>query len=249
MKRTLTLFICSFIAASVFSAQKDGPNPKHKRRNPIEFGGYVTKPNTGKIIQFYDCQKKISPSDYEKAIQSLKKNLNFPVQVTSVESSDNSLSPKTAIVITLVDDSITPRLLIAPEDKWARINVAKLLTDSPTRELIQKRFTQEVWRAVALLLGASDSSLPGCIMQPVYSLADLDRISATVPSPEPYNKLLSNAAKLGLQYTPRVPYKVACMQGWAPTPTNDIQKAIWDKVHAMPTAPLAIKPETKKVRE
>ena len=30
---------------------------------------------------------------------------------------------------------------------------------------------------------------------------------------------------------------------------NEYQKAIWDKVHAMPTAPIKIKPETKKVKE
>ena len=55
----------------------------------------------------------------------------------------------------------------------------------------------------------------------------------------------------GMNVTPRVrvTYKKACEEGWAPAPTNDIQKAIWDKVHAMPTAPIKIKPETKKVRE
>ena len=44
-------------------------------------------------------------------------------------------------------------------------------------------------------------------------------------------------------------YHKAVEEGWAPAPTNEYQKAIWDKVHAMPTAPIKIKPETKKVRE
>ena len=44
----------------------------------------------------------------------------------------------------------------------------------------------------------------------------------------------------------RTVYRKACEEGWAPQPTNDVQKAIWDKVHAMPTEPLKIKPETKK---
>ena len=41
-------------------------------------------------------------------------------------------------------------------------------------------------------------------------------------------------------------YRKACEEGWANPPTNDVQKAIWDKVHAMPTEPIKIKPETKK---
>ena len=44
-------------------------------------------------------------------------------------------------------------------------------------------------------------------------------------------------------------YKTACREGWAPAPTNDVQKAIWDKVHAMPTEPIKIKPEEKKTEK
>ena len=36
-------------------------------------------------------------------------------------------------------------------------------------------------------------------------------------------------------------YRQACKQGWAPAPTNEYQKAIWDQVHEIPTEPLKIK--------
>ena len=29
-----------------------------------------------------------------------------------------------------------------------------------------------------------------------------------------------------------VTYRQACIEGWAPAPTNDVQKAIWEKVHS-----------------
>ncbi len=35
-------------------------------------------------------------------------------------------------------------------------------------------------------------------------------------------------------------YLVACQEGWAPPPTNEYQKAIWDKVHATPSKPIKI---------
>ena len=46
-----------------------------------------------------------------------------------------------------------------------------------------------------------------------------------------------------------VSYQDACEMGVAPAPTNDVQKAIWDKVHAMPTEPIKIKPEEKKTEK
>ena len=82
----------------------------------------------------------------------------------------------------------------------------------------------------------------------VTSLSDIEASQEGIP----YDKVISAQKFLKSRgYAPliRAPYAKACREGWAPAPTNDIQKAIWDKVHAMPTAPIKIKPETKKVRE
>ena len=38
--------------------------------------------------------------------------------------------------------------------------------------------------------------------------------------------------KKNIGRTRRASYKVACEEGWAPAPTNDFQKAIWEKVKA-----------------
>jgi hypothetical protein len=43
-------------------------------------------------------------------------------------------------------------------------------------------------------------------------------------------------------------YLDACEEGWAPAPTNDVQKAIWDKVHAAPKNPMKIEFNPKKGR-
>lgn len=41
-------------------------------------------------------------------------------------------------------------------------------------------------------------------------------------------------------------YSEACQEGWAPPPTNEFQKAIWDKVHAIPDKPMTIEFDPKK---
>ena len=40
----------------------------------------------------------------------------------------------------------------------------------------------------------------------------------------------------------RTTYKVACEEGWAPPPTNDFQRAIWDATKAATNAPAATPP-------
>ncbi len=60
---------------------------------------------------------------------------------------------------------------------------------------------------------------------------------------------LKYLADMGGKPQSRTTYRKACEEGWAPAPTNDVQKAIWDKVHEMPTEPIKIKPETKKVKD
>jgi hypothetical protein len=41
-------------------------------------------------------------------------------------------------------------------------------------------------------------------------------------------------------------YRQACKQGWAPAPTNDVQRAIWNKVHELPSDPIKIKYDPKR---
>jgi len=63
-------------------------------------------------------------------------------------------------------------------------------------------------------------------------------------SPEPYMKIRKTAQKMEIANSILVPYRKACEEGWAPMPTNAIQKAIWDEVKAKKatnTSPSAMK--------
>jgi hypothetical protein len=53
---------------------------------------------------------------------------------------------------------------------------------------------------------------------------------------------------LGVRPFRRVSYRKACEEGWAPSPTNDIQKAIWNAVHSVPKNPMKIEFDPKKGR-
>ena len=69
-------------------------------------------------------------------------------------------------------------------------------------------------------------------------------------SPEPFNAVLTAAKARAITPVPRTTYRRACYEGWAPAPTNEFQKAIWEKVKADrergPTTPITIPPPTQK---
>ncbi|MCL2104224.1 MAG: hypothetical protein FWH21_04115, partial [Kiritimatiellaeota bacterium] len=59
---------------------------------------------------------------------------------------------------------------------------------------------------------------------------DLDALKPQTISPEPMNKIMAQAAKLGISPGRMTSYRRAVEEGWAPAPTNDFQKAIWEEV-------------------
>ena len=63
------------------------------------------------------------------------------------------------------------------------------------------------------------------------------------------NQLIDIGMLYGIKTLTIASYRTACHYGWAPAPTNDVQRAIWQKVHEMPAAPLKILPEKTKVKE
>ena len=101
-----------------------------------------------------------------------------------------------------------------------------------------------------MTLGCYKSNYTPCVMGNIYSLADLDSNPSLMPNPEVYDKVQSTCQRLGIDMLRKVSYKKACIEGWAPAPTNDIQKAIWEQVKADkergPTNPLKIPPPPKR---
>ena len=86
-------------------------------------------------------------------------------------------------------------------------------------------------------------------MQPITQAKQIETLLSDNIMRDMIDSIRQNLASRGIEMSKISSYLKACQEGWAPAPTNEYQKAIWDKVHAMPTAPIKIKPETKKVRE
>ena len=72
-------------------------------------------------------------------------------------------------------------------------------------------------------------NLEGSLQEGLLSLCGLN---GSEPIIRQNISIMAWAKSHGLASAKRVAYKKACQEGWAPAPTNDIQKAIWDKVMA-----------------
>ena len=205
-----------------------------------KLGGYLYAPSTGNVVRVCNLQNTIPLNEIHQATDKMVAHLGFRIEVCGTLPDDK----RTAAMIELVENGTDPTLLIAPEDSFGRLNVARLTIDAPSARRLNQRFVKELWRVLCMTLGCYKSNYSPCIMRNIFSLSDLDKDPAVMPCPEVYDKVQSTCQTLNVDMLRKVSYKRACIEGWAPAPTNDIQKAIWEQVKADkergPTNPLKI---------
>lgn len=153
---------------------------------------------------------------------------------------------RVAITIELVESDAFGALAIYPEDNRATVNVKPLAADGATGDLLATRLYKEIIRAALMTLGSGYSPTL-CHASVVRSLKDLDQINPKYVSPDTFTHL-GAMPLLGMQFVTFSNYREACKQGWAPAPTNDVQRGIWDEIHNPPSKPLKIEfdPVTQK---
>ena len=153
---------------------------------------------------------------------------------------------KPLMLIAIIEGSDDlPALSVYPEERIGIVNADKLKGgDDPS--LPEMRVSKEVWRAIGFVGGLGFSPAENDIMQPIYTIKELDANRYPFIQPMNMARMQKMWKRFGVKKERRIPYRVAVQEGWAAQPTNDYQKAVWDEVHAVPTEPIKIKPEEKK---
>lgn len=148
----------------------------------------------------------------------------------------------------LVEDPSLPMLVTAPEAGWALVNVAKIAEDGPDAKTLASRVRKEVLRGIAFVTGCAYMTRGDPLMRDVVKPSDLDALPLEMFGAEIINHMRESAQRYGIKPWYVTTYLKACEEGWAPQPTNDYQKAIWEKVHAIPQKPIKIEfdPKTDK---
>ena len=201
-------------------------------------GGMIQAVSSGPSILFLSTQTQVSEAALREVSSHIQNNLHLPCTFVEKAATDpvaqavKALSDtNVAAVIVIGDSAGYPSLLIAPEARWAMVNVAALTGEGKvTKEMLQERTAKELWRAFGYLMGAANSNYEHCLLKPVFSTSDLDELKPKSLSPEPFNKFLAQAQKLGVKPVRMTTYRKAVEEGWAPAPTNAVQKAIWSEL-------------------
>ena len=222
-------------------------------------GGFVIDYSAAKgKYSFIDCQKHLDTKMIKGLSVKLKDdyawNFEFITHPTVITSTREAIALKErygATAATIITDSdALPLMTVAPEANVAVVNVHELAADCAKPILIENRLVRETLRAFVFSLGVGYTTFDVGLTQPIASAADLDRFSSNLVSPDSANSALQNGAKIGFKPYRRTTYKRACKEGWAPAPTNEFQKAVWEKVKADkergPTNPIEIPMPEKK---
>lgn len=217
------------------------------RRAGSEKGMFVVL-NAQSAVNDADLSPVISTIDQWVHVRAAIKSARSGVTVSIGNVKDEIKAAGGVLGVALVEADGLPAFLAAPEDGWVLVNVRALAKDA-TKEVLAARVRKEALRAYAFVTGGIYMSRAPFLMRDVKDVADLDAIPHEVFALDTLSHMNTSSSHYGLTPYYQTTYRKACTEGWAPAPTNDFQKAIWDEIHAMPTAPMKILPESQKQKK
>lgn len=214
-------------------------------------GGMVKRPGEqkGRVV-YVNAQKKAPAKWLEVSAKFFADNVKISVDVEDGSFSLAKPEIRGELTLFVVDDPALPVLLAAPENRWALVNVATLGGPEVKEAFFRARVEKELTRGFSLLCGAMNSSYPMAVVGPVVKASDLDKfLDAGLPM-DVVGRFSPYLAPFGVVPYRMATYRKACQEGWAASPTNDVQKAIFEQVKADkekgPTNPLKITPPKKQ---
>ena len=209
-------------------------------------GGKVIRPGTqsGEVV-VVNCQKTVGLAPIKDRVDYFAAETKFKMSIKEGSFDIKSPAIQGNVSLFIIDDSALPPILIAPESRWSMVNVAPLkLGRGQQPAFLEARLKREVMRGLAMLCGASNSNYPRAVTAGVSATEQLDSMTEFRLQVDIFRRMVPYMVPFGVTPAEETTYLKACQEGWAAQPTNEYQKAIWDKVHEIPTEPITIKPES-----
>ena len=257
-KRFIMLFVIMvFVAVTAMAIGRADTTDETRSKilasaqNTRRLGGLLEKPGIG-TLAFLKSQKTYGKGDIESLSRMFAGQLHVPIRIVDSPSpvtigNAAEILSKTGVTVGIffVDDERMPLSLVAAEERWAIINTLKVARGAANGELAVKRLQREISRTVKsiFLNGTTEKG-----EKAVRTAEDLEKIRKDPIDGQQLFTIVRGLPSYDLVAPRIVPYKLACEEGWAPAPTNEYQKAIWDETHAIPANPMKIEFDPKKGR-
>ena len=234
--------------AKFTTEQRQAFRERNRIQRIAEDGGLVRKSagSIGRVV-IANTQEAVAEKELKESVSKLTEAIKVNISVEKM-GSELSDTPEAALVkakaqalIMVVDNPTDPSLLVAPEARWAKVNVGKLKEKNA-----EARTRQEVLRAFAFLCGGISSHYPHPMTGYIGDPSQFDDMPVHELPVDVIGRFSKYLGQMGITPYVEKTYLKACQEGWAPAPTNDIQKAIWSEVHAIPSKPIKIEYNEKR---
>jgi hypothetical protein len=258
---TIILASLAFMSPVVMAEVADSAAPTKAAaktklpRGMKRYGGIIQVPNSqkGKIV-IVNAQRKLPLSNIRAGMDEFAQTLKFRVEFvdgepTTSEKASADMEKIGADVAVFIQENPESKVTIlsAPEQRWTILNASAINADARSDEFAAARIRKELMRGFLCAAGTMNSQYQGSIMAAIREPKDLDKMLEAAPV-DAIQRAIESLKVYDVTPQEMSTYKKACQEGWAPAPTNEYQKAVWDKVHAAPKNPMKIEFDPKKGR-
>lgn len=246
MKTILISMTMSVVTLMAFAGDKEPSSAREivERRT----GGHLRAfYRTSKTVCYVNAQKRASEELLKASLQKMSTALKTPISYTNAVFKFPTPEIFGELSLYVIDDEQLPMSLVAPEGRWAFVNVAPLAKGRGTAPaFFEARVKKEMARVGCLLLGGIGSTYKENLLSFVNNPDDLDKFEKDTLPIDGIMRCSRYLLGIGVKPWRDVTYRRACEEGWAPQPTNDIQRAVWKEVHEIPKNPMKIEFDPKK---
>lgn len=214
-------------------AQREAYRAKQRAERIAYAGGMVRKTEGKGRVVYANLQQTVETKDIAKTMNVLGKYLHVRIDTLDAKSGDVAdvnkylLSNEAKAVVIVVDNATDPSILVAPEEKWAKVNIGKFKDKN-----VKSRAQMELLRAFCYLCGGIGSEYNNPLTGFIGNSAQLDDSPVAELPIDVVNRFTPYLKQLGVIPYIETTYRKACREGWAPAPTNAVQKAIWEDINA-----------------
>lgn len=260
MNKSILIIFCLALGLSAIAqtnntvqARQKGDLIQRRYAAMERMGGRFPKPGTQKgCIRFLNTQKELDASELKKVEDAINKYDVYKIEFKDAKPKGCAIelardNKDAGVVIVIVSDDKTSPLLVSPDEHWAVVNIRGLreglMSDEAVAKFFPSRCRKQLIRAFVLACSGNGSQYMKNFFYNTKT-SDFDLYHEFVPM-DAVTRCKEFLARIGVTPTQFVTYRKGVSEGWAPAPTNDIQKAIWDEVHTIPSKPIKIEFDPK----
>ena len=203
-------------------------------------GGRCSGVTRGGSYTFLDCTKS-GKADISNAVHRIGSLFDLVVVLDRCElgpegplaSAREYMRAHSGVrAVTVMYDGldVDPIESYCPMERVAIVNMARLY--SADARVQSDRVLAMANRSVLFVSGGVMQTGFDGVLKNIFDVSGIDRLAVKTAHPVSVQQVHLNAEEIGMAQKMHATYRVACSQGWAPAPTNDIQKSIWVEVHS-----------------